>query len=459
MKTSIRIPDTLVIVFGILILITILTWLIPSGAFDRTSFANRTDVVVAGSYHVVESSPQGFWALLQAPFKGFNEASKTIAFVLIVGGAFSLVMSTGAIDAGLFRLIRLSEKKKRSKLIMLSLLMFLFSACGFTFGMSEESLVFVLLTIPMAKRMGYDNLVGIAIPFVTSGIGCAAAAYNPFSVGIAMDIAGIPFPSGVLERTIIWLILTFVVITFIIRYAIRIEKNPEKSFLTGIPVKEFQSSSNDENFNLSRKIIIVIFLLTLLVIPFGAKDWDWGVIEIGAVFLAMGLLSAFIFRMKSDDIVKHFTDGAKGMLTAALVICISRSVLVVARDGQIIDTILYHLSNTISGLPKEVSIELMFVVQGIINFFIPSGSGQAAITMPVMTPLADLTGISRGNAVLAFQLAAGYFDLIIPTSGVTMGVLSLAGIPFQTWFKWIWKLMVVLVIIAMIFLAIMVNVN
>lgn len=453
-----KIPDTLVIVFGILLLITILTWIIPAGIFDRTTVGTRNDVVVAGSYHLTESSPQGLWALLQAPFKGFVEASKIIAFVLLVGGAFSLVMSTGAIDAALLRLISTSSQKKNRKVVMLSVLIFLFSLCGFTFGMSEESLVFILFTIPMARSMGYDNLVGVAIPFVSSGIGGAAAAYNPFSVGVAMDIAGLPFPSGIQERTIIWLLLTLIVTLFVIFYANRIEKNPQQSLLAKLTLPEIKERHTGP-FDFQKMIVILIFLGTLVIIPFGAKDWDWGVIEIGAVFLAMGLLSVMVMRFNSGKIIAEFTEGAKAMLTAALVIGLSRSVLVVARDGQIIDTILFHLAGLIDGLPAAVSIQLMFVVQGIINFFIPSGSGQAAITMPVMAPLADLTGISRQSAVMAFQLAAGYFDLIIPTSGVTMGVLSVAGIPYNIWLKWIWKLMVILVIIAMISLAILVNAN
>jgi len=453
-----KIPDALVIVFGILVLITIMTWLIPSGTFDRTSVGSRSDVVIAGSYHKTDAMPQGIWEMLQAPFKGFTEASKIIAFVLLVGGAFSLVMSTGAIDAALLSLIRTSGRSKNRKIIMLSALIFLFSLCGFTFGMSEESLVFILFTIPMARSMGYDTIVGVAIPFVSSGIGGAAAAYNPFSVGVAMEIAGLPFPSGVQERSIIWLVLTLCVIVFVVMYANRIEKNPQKSFLYNLPSIEIKERSTGP-FDLKKIVVILIFLATLVVIPFGSKDWDWGVIEIGAAFLAMGLMSVAVMRFNSTKIITEFTDGAKGMLTAALVIGLSRSVLVIARDGQIIDTILFHLANSIEGLPSTLSIQLMFIVQGIINFFIPSGSGQAAITMPVMAPLADLTGISRQSAVMAFQLAAGFFDLIIPTSGVTMGVLSLAGIPYQLWLKWIWKLMLMLIVIAMVSLAILVNID
>ncbi|MDZ4821916.1 MAG: Na+/H+ antiporter NhaC family protein [Flavobacteriales bacterium] len=452
-----KIPDTLAIVFSILVIMVLLTWIIPAGAFERTKLENGREVVVAGTYHTTESHPQNAWDLLQAPLKGFENAAAIIAFVILVGGAFALVMSTGAIDAGLIRIIRYTQTNRNKRQLMLGLLMLLFSVCGFTFGMSEESLVFVLMTIPMARSMGYDAVVGLAIPFVTSGVGGAAAAFNPFSVGVAMQISEIPFPSGVWLRTIVWLILTAITIVFILWYASRIEKNPEKSLTYGLKIPAQLSEVKDIEFNAQRLIVILLFVGALVLVPIGATQWDWWVVEIGAVFIGMGLLSVLVMRMRSSDIVSHFTNGAKGMLTAALVICISRSVLIVAQDGQIIDTILFHLSNTISGLPKALSIQVMFLVQGVINFFVPSGSGQAAITMPVMAPMADLLALTRQSAVMAFQFSAGFFDLIIPTSGVTMGVLSIAGIPYNLWLKWIWKLVVIWIIVAMVFLAVTVN--
>lgn len=441
----------------ILVMVMLLTWMIPAGHFERVSMAGGKEIVVAGSYQTGESSPQDIWDLLKAPFRGFKEAAGIIAFVLIAGGAFALVMSTGAIDAALVYLIKKSGGSRSRKLLMVTVLIFLFSLCGFTFGMSEESLVFVLFSIPMARNMGYDTIVGVAIPFVSSGIGGSAAAYNPFSVGVAMDIAGLPFPSGVVERTVIWLILTVAVAAFILRYACMIEKNPSKSLVHGIMNSSTAESPEVNKPDVIGIIIISAFLLTLIVIPIGSSYFGWGMEEIGAMFLALGILSALIKRQPASGISKNFVQGAQSMLTAAIVIGLSRSVLVIARDGMIIDTILFHLSGLIGGMPSIASIQVMFAVQGIINFFIPSGSGQAAITMPVMAPLADLTGISRQSAVMAFQLAAGYFDLVIPTSGVTMGVLSLAGIPYSIWMKWIFRLMIILVLIAMIALAFLVS--
>jgi len=452
-----KIPETLVIVFSILVLMVCSTWVIPAGSFDRTKLESGREVVVAGTYHQIEKNPQGVWQLLQAPLKGFEKAAEIIAFVLLVGGAFSLLMSTGAIDAGLIRIIQYAQAHRNWRYIMLILLMFVFSACGFTFGMSEESLIFVLLTIPMARSMGYDTIVGVAIPFITSGVGGAAAAFNPFSVGVAMKISELPFPSGVWLRTIAWIILTLITIAFVLWYARRVEKNPEKSLVYGLKLPDRLSEVKPIAFNAQRLIIVILFLISIVILPIGATQWDWGIGEICAIFIGLGLISVLIMRMKSADIVASFVDGAKSMLMAALVICISRSVLVIAQDGKIIDTILFYLSSSVDGLPKIVSIQVMFFVQAIIDFFVPSGSGQAAITMPVMAPMADLLGLTRQSAVMAFQLAAGFFDLIIPTSGVTMGVLAVAGIPYNLWMKWIWKLVALWIVFSMGFLAATVN--
>lgn len=448
-----KIPDTLVIVFSILVLMALLTWIIPPGRFDRMASGDRTDIVVPGSYQATDAQPQGLWALMCAPFKGFSEAAHIIAFVLLVGGAFSVVMGTGAIDAGLARLIRLTASGGRARSLLLVLIMFLFSLCGFTFGMSEESLVFVLITIPLARNMGYDAIVGVAIPFVTSGVGGAAAAYNPFGVGVAMEIAGLPFPSGVGLRTLAWLMLTAISIAFIMVYARRVEKDPSKSLMAGI-VSVVSGTFEAGHFTPARLIVVLLFMATLVIIPFGAAWWDWGVLEIGAAFLALGFVSGAVARMSPDAFVRFFSDGARGMIPAVLVICISRSVLIIAREGQVIDTILFHLSGSLQGLPKSLSVQLMFFVQGLINFFVPSGSGQAAITMPLMAPLADLIGLTRQSAVMAFQLAAGFFDLVIPTSFVTMGVLSVSGVPYNRWLKWIWKLVLLWIVFSCIFLAV-----
>ena len=446
-------PDALVILSTILFIFVILTWLVPAGEFNREMVDGHL-VVVSGTYHTVEASPQGFWELFRAPLKGIVSAADIIGFVLLVGGAFSILTATGAMDAGLQQVLRFAEKNPQLKIWIIPLLMVIFSIGGATFGMSEEVLVFIMITIPMARKMGYDNIVGIAIPFVGAGMGFAGAPFNPFTVGIAQGIAELPIFSGFEYRSFVWFIFTFFGIAFVMWYAKRIDKHPEKSPI-GMVKAEFEHGVVEElELTGRRKIILILFFASLVGIMIGALNYDWYIIELAGLFVLLGLASAIVAGLSTERTVQAFIQGAKDLLMAALLIGFSKAILVVASDGKIIDTILYSMSNSVGDFSPTVSAEIMFVVQGFINFFIPSGSGQAAITMPIMTPLADLLSVSRQTAVLAYQFGDGLFNLIIPTSGITMGVLAIAHIPYNVWLKWIAGFIAIMVIVSMILLAI-----
>jgi uncharacterized ion transporter superfamily protein YfcC len=338
--------------------------------------------------------------------------------------------------------------------MVVPLLMVVFSLAGCTFGMSEENLVFILITIPLARSMGYDNIVGVAIPFVGSAAGFAGAAINPFTIGIAQGIAELPIGSGAGYRWVVWTIFTAIAIFFVMRYILKLERNPAASPMPKEEVSESSANTEEIHFTNARKLVLILFGFAIVLLMYGANELDWYIDEIAALFIALGLVSAIVTRMAVSKTVSSFTNGAKDMLVAALIIGISKSVLVVAEDGKIIDTMLYAMSNAVDDFPKAISVQIMFFVQAFINIFIPSGSGQAAITMPIMTPLADLLGISRQSAVLAFQFGDGLLNLVIPTSGVTMGILAVAKIPYNVWIKWIWKLVLLLVIFSMILLAV-----
>jgi uncharacterized ion transporter superfamily protein YfcC len=446
-------PDALVIIFVVLLLFVGLTWIIPSGAYDRVVQDGRT-IVVSGTYQSVSPSPQGLGDLLKAPIKGFVSAANIIAFVLLVGGAFSILTATGALDAGLNSILKFAKRNPALKHMVVPLLMVVFSLAGCTFGMSEENLVFILITIPLARSMGYDNIVGVAIPFVGSAAGFAGAAINPFTIGIAQGIAELPIGSGAGYRWVVWTIFTAIAIFFVMRYIFKLERNPACSPMPIAEVSELNTNTEEIHFTSARKLVLVLFGFAIVLLMYGANELGWYIDEIAALFIALGLVSAIVTRMPVSKTVSSFTNGAKDMLVAALIIGISKSVLVVAEDGKIIDTMLYAMSNAVDDFPNAISVQMMFFVQAFINIFIPSGSGQAAITMPIMTPLADLLGISRQSAVLAFQFGDGLLNLVIPTSGVTMGILAVAKIPYNVWIKWIWKLVLLLVIFSMILLAV-----
>jgi uncharacterized ion transporter superfamily protein YfcC len=449
-----RFPDAITIIVCIMVVFTLLTWIIPAGEYIYTEMNGR-QVVIANSFHLVDSSPQGLFDLLTAPIKGFVSAAQVIGFCFLVGGAFGILNRTGAINAGLHNVILYSKDNRQSRKWILASLMVVFSVCGATFGMSESVLVFIMITIPLALALGYDSIVGISISFLAAGVGFAGAVTNPFTIGIAQGIAEIPLFSGWEYRLFIWVVLTTIAVVYVLVYASRIEKNPERSSVYEIDrAREVvtEASDSDTNFSLKRKAIVALLFIALALVVFGSNRWNWYINEISALFLALGIASSIIFRLAISETTKAFMSGAKDMLMAGIVIGLAKGLLIIATDGKIIGTMLNYMVSLTDSFGKVISVQLMFVFQSVLNFFIPSGSGQAALTMPLMSPLSDLIGVSRQTAVLCFQMGDGLNNMIIPTSGVTMGVLSIANIPYSKWIKWLFPLFLILFIVALLLL-------
>lgn len=446
-----RLPDTLVIIMVIAVLFAGLTWVIPAGTFDRVEKDMKT-LVVPGSYSTTEANPQGIGDLLMSPVKGCTAAALIISFVLLVGGSFNMLTATGAINAGLYRLIGFTREKPSLKLLMVPILTVLFSLGGATFGMSEEILVFILITIPLSKALGYDEVVGTAIPVFGTGVGFAGAITNPFTIGIAQGIAELPLFSGIGYRLVVWAVLTSVAAAGITIYAFRVGRDKAHSVMHGYLARKSHEAMAQEELTGRRKGVLLVFATGMALLVIGVLRFGWYINEISALFLAIGIVSVLVFGMRSTEAVKAFYEGAKDMVPAALVIGMARGLLVLAEDGRIIDTMLNSIAGLAAGTHAALSGELMFLFQCGLNFFIPSGSGQAALTMPILSPLSDLLGIQRQTAVLAFQLGDGLSNIIIPTSGVTMGALAIAGIPYQVWLKWAIPLFVVLFLSAMLVL-------
>jgi len=450
-------PDALLLVLAVLVVGIALTWVVPAGEFQREQVGNRT-VVLPGTYRAVESNPVPWHGVLTAPVKGLTDrdAALVIAFVLLIGGAFAVVNATGAITAGIHRLVHLAGDDPGRRRLVIPVLMIAFSIAGNTFGMSEEVLVFVLITLPLARRLGWDPIVGAAIPFVGAGVGFAGAAFNPFTIGIAQGLSELPLFSGWPFRMVLWTVLTFIAIAYVMRYAARIEADPSRSLLAG-NARGPESPASDavamETLNWRRGAVLVSLLAGLVLLIVGVARWDWYITEIAALFLGLGAVAALVGGLNPNESARAFAAGARDMVSVALIIGLSKSVLLVMQEGRIVDTLLHAATGAIDHLPAAVSVQAMLAVQFGINFFVPSGSGQAALTMPVMTPLADLLQIPRQAAVLAFQLGDGLCNFVIPTSGITMGVLGIARIPFGTWLRWVGWLMAWLVGTGVVFLA------
>jgi uncharacterized ion transporter superfamily protein YfcC len=405
-------------------------------------------VVVPGTYHALPGQGVGWWWLFTGPLQGFVSAAHIIAFVLFVGGAFGVLSATGALDAALQSLVSGAVAGKQARVGLLVVLTIFFSLAGCTFGMSEEVLVFVLITLPLTSRLGYDRFTGVFVPFVGAGVGFAGAAFNPFTVGIAHGISELTPFSGWEFRMIVWLGFTAAAVLFLLWSIQR-----TGAMDGGLEPLDFQESPETAVFTFRHRAILALFGLSLVLLVVGVNRWEWYIEEIGALFLALGLTSGLLAGFSPSVLTRHLIAGASDMMTPALVIGMSKAILLVAEEGQIIDTMLHGTSQLVAHLHPIWAAEAMLVFQSGINFFVPSGSGQAALTMPIMAPLSDLIGIHRQTAVLAFQFGDGLVNLIIPTSGVTMGVLALAKIPFGRWLRFIMPLMLILFALAMAFLA------
>jgi len=456
-------PNTYLIISSIIVLMAILTWIIPAGEFQRSEINGR-NVVVPGSYQQVDSNPQGPVAVLKSPVEGFIDpldgfVPEIIIFILIVGGAFEIFKRTGAVNAAINSVVRAQEKSEVLRLMLIPLFMIIFSLGGATFGMSEETIPFVLVFIPLALALGYDSIVGAAIPFVGAGAGFAGAFLNPFTVQIAQGLAEVELVSGWEYRLLCWFVITTIAIGFVMRYASRIKKNPQLSpVYDSDQKKRLATVENDfletagEKFSTKNYLVLGTFFVFMIALVIGVVQFGWYIKEIAALFLLMGIVMGLVGGLGADGITSGFIDGAKDLLGTALIIALAKGIIIIASEGRIIDTMLYSLSNLVGDMHPILASQTMFGVQSAINFFVPSGSGQAALTMPLMAPLADLLGVSRQTAVLSYQLGDGFSNLIIPTSAILMGVLSLADVRWETWAKWILPLQIIFVIVGLLLL-------
>ncbi len=431
---KIKTPNTYLFILLLTVFIAALTWIVPAGTFSDPEHPSLEN------YQPVPSSPQGIKAIVSAPVRGMVNAAEIIVFVLIVGGAFGVFRKTEALDSAIKTITRLNYKHPKLEYVILPLLITLFSLGGAIFGMSEEVIPFILIFIPLSYSLGFDEYVGVAIPYVGAHTGFAAAFLNPFTVGIAQKFSGLPLFSGVGYRIFVWIIFTVIAILFIMLYARR--KKREKNRENTIPENRTDSLS-DFRLDSRHKLVLGLFALAIAILIFGVLRYGWYIEEIAAFFLVTGIIIGIAGKLKTDEITGSFVSGARDLVGTALIIGLARGVLLVAKDGQIIDTILFYLSGSIRHLHPVVSAQAMFIIQTVINFFVPSGTGQAALTMPIMAPLSDLLGVSRQTAVLAFQFGDGFSNMIIPTSPVLMGVLALAKISYGKWFKWIIKLEII----------------
>lgn len=486
---KLKVPNTYVIIFLVILLSAISTWFVSGG------------------------EPQT-WQVFSALYEGFSQQAGIIAFVLVIGGAFWIVNSTKAVDDGIMKFIDSLKNLERFSLvrklgtgnIVITLVMLLFGVFGAVFGMSEETIAFVAVVIPLAKSLGYDDFVGVCMVYVAAHVGFAGAMLNPFTIGIAQDMSGLPLFSGIEYRILCWALFMAVAIAFVLWYASRARKSPcavehtEDEHLQDdmayIPRKNaiicfvtilaalvlfcinYASGCvirmGNAEFNTPwllwtisglfaffsaialkksvRMFILNMLLFTIAFLVIGVMGYGWYLPEICALFLALAVASGISASYSADKIAAEFVAGAKDIFSAALIIGFAAGIIIILKDGNVIDTMLNSMADALEESGKVGALGAMYGIQTFINLFIPSASAKAAVTIPIMAPFSDLIGVSRQATVLAFQFGDGITNMITPCSGVLLAVLSVARIPYEKWFGFIWKFVLALIIIGFLLL-------
>ena len=527
-----KIPHTFAIVFFIILIAAVLTWIIPPGKYtsEKVEVKGKEQTVMVFRYdhnltaEELETMGSGgkvqTWQVFAALFKGFVKQSNIIIFILMIGGAFWIMNHSRAIDVGIFAFLRFTRGLERYKIIrrlgmnniVLVLIMLMFSVFGAIFGMSEETIAFVIILVPLAIRMGYDSIVGVCMVYVAAHIGFAGAILNPFTIGIAQGLADIPLFSGIEYRIFCWIVLNLAGISFILYYARKIRRNPklspvyeEDAYWRGKGESDIESMEYHTplmawivfaiiqlsliifafmypvsvltigNSSLTISIIpatVVLFAIggiitlrksvhffilhllafTILYLIVGVMGYGWYVMEIATLFMAMGIAAGLSMSHSADKIARLFLDGVKDILAAAVIVGLAGGIIVILEDGGVIDTILYGLSKSMADFGNVASIGVMYFIQTVINVVIPSGSAKAAITMPIMAPFSDLIGVSRQATVMAFQFGDGFTNMITPTSGVLIGALGVARVPYEKWVKWVIPMLLTLIILGFLLL-------
>lgn len=441
-------PHTYALLLILVAFACVMTYIIPAGIYDRENVDGRKQVV-NDSYHHVAQQPVSPIEIFRAVPTGLVEAGEIVFYIFLVGGAFGIIHRTGAINAGVGAMM---EKVGKKGNMLIPVTMIVFSILGFSIGLSEEAIVFVPIGILLAKALGYDAMVGTAMIILGSGIGFLGGMINPFTVGIAQKIAEIPLFSGIIFRTIVYLIVLLTGILYVLNYAKKVKKDKNHSLIAAD-----MRAANDarfeeqikgiEAFTLRHALILLCLTVAVIFNVYGIFKFEWFLMQMSANFLIMGIIAGLIGGLGLNGTFDALIEGMKDILYGAIIVGFARAIVLVLESGKIIDTIVHHMTAVIDHLPAVFSVIAMFVTQLFLNFFIPSGSGQAMTTMPIMVPVSDLLGINRQLAVLAFQYGDAISNNIIPTSASLMGALAVARIPYTTWIKFVWKIIVIWAVI------------
>jgi len=472
---NVKVPHVFALLTGVVFACSLLTWVVPSGEFERETRlvgGSERNMVVAGSYSTLPkhrtvrglvfndsadgmASPVGLDGFLSAIPRGMITASDIIFFIFIIGGVFGILQKTGTIPAVLHAVL---EKLRHRWRLLTVVLMILMGIGGSTLGMGEEFIPLVPIFIIVAREIRCDRIYGTALVYVAGAVGFAAATTNPFTVNIAQSIAGLPLNSAIGFRLSFFACCMVVTLTYMLRYGAKIRQDPSASYVADV---EYEMNEAVEPPQLTRvHVAIVAACIAIFVfILWAVQARGWWLPEMAGGFILMGLVAVAAARLSIGDATRAVVKGMEEMTVAALVVGFARAVTVVMEDGLILDTLIQSAATVLVYVPQLVAAEGMLLFQATLNFFIPSGSGQAAVTMPLMAPLADVLGLTRQTAVFAFTCGDGFSNMVIPTSGILMASLGLAGVPYQRWLRFMVPLLLQLFAVAAVFMAIAVVVG
>lgn len=466
-KKKLKLPSSYVIIMVIVVLVAILSWVLPGGAYEYVDPDASKLEPIAGTYHQVESNPQGIGAIIMAPINGFMDSVDIILYTLVIGGYLAVVMKTGAIDAGIGAVIK--RLRGREKLLI-PVLMLIFSFAGAAFGIEEETLPFFPVLIPVLLAAGYDTLVGLSVIKMGAALGVMASIANPFAVAIASRFAGISMADGMGIRLVLLAIYIPAGIIFTMRYAEKVRKDPTKSlvYAQADENKKFFLKNTDldnmPELTSKRKLILVVFLISFLIMIWGVLSWadlgitiwptvGWWFPELAGVFLAASVIVGVIARMDDEEFMDTFINGCKDLLSVAVIIGVARGVSIVMNDARITDTILHAGEELLVNTSNVLFSVCTYIIYLVLSFFVPSSSGLATLSMGIMAPLADFAGVGREIVVIAYAAANSMLALVAPTCGLLMGVLTMTRTSYITWMKFVGKFLALIAVITMVVLA------
>ena len=477
MFKKIKIPHVFIFLSGIILFSSILTYVIPSGVYTReTKQFGKTErtIVVPGTYKELpkhysikglilgdhqegKASPVSILGLFTSIPKGMNQAASLIFFVFIIGAVLNLIQHTGTINIFMNMLLR----KFSNSPVLLSFLIFLSVSLGDTLlGLGTMLIPLVPLFLMISKKIGYDRVYGVSFLVLAGMVGWSTAITNPFTVQIAQQIAEVPIGSGMLLRVIFFIVSFTIGFSYLLYYGNKVKKDRSKSVMPDDLFDIDEAGSSDDT-KITRKHIWIAFSSFALfgLIIYAVQTMGWGLIEMTGGFFTVGLVTILISGMSGNESMNAFIKGLEVMIVPAIIVGFARGIQVVMEDGQIVDTILFHTAAFLQDQNKLVAVEGMYVFQSMLNFFIPSASGQALVSMPLMVPLSDLLGVTRQTAILAFTSGDGFSNIIIPTNGVLMAILGIAGVPYEKWVKFVWPVFLMMALVAGIFLAVALAIN